>query len=181
MHVLLGKKQIVLAALVAALGLAVFVNWYYSGTETQIFPEGPADSGENVSVEASDGQAHFVGNNDDGEYFASVRLARDTAHAEALEELQTVLTNAAAESDAAVQTAKAIEELSNVIKMESDIEGLVNGKTGSPCIAVISDNAVEIVVPSANLTDMNVLTISEVVNEICGKKYENVKISGAVG
>ncbi len=179
MHVLLGKKQIVLAALVAALGLAVFVNWYYSGTDTEIFPEGSA--GENVSVDAPDGQANFVGNSDDGEYFSSVRLARDTAHAQALDELQVVLTNASADSDTAVQTAKAIEELSSVIKMESDIEGLVNGKTGSPCVAVISENTVEIVVPSSNLTDMNVLAISDVVNEVCGNKYENVKISGAVG
>ena len=181
MHVLLGKKQIVLAALVVALGLAVFVNWYYSSTGTEIFPEGAANSGENVSADVPDGQADFVGNSDDGEYFASVRLTRDTAHAQALDELQTVLTNASEDSDAAARTAEAIEELTGVIKMESDIEGLVNGRTGSPCVAVISDNSVDIIVPSAQLTDMNVLAISDVVNEICGKKYENVKISGAVG
>ena len=65
--------------------------------------------------------------------------------------------------------------------METDIESLVTGKTGSDCVAVISENAVEIVVPSAALTDMNVLTISDVVNEVCSGKYENIKISGAVG
>ncbi len=181
MHVLLGKKQIVLAALVVALGLAVFVNWYYTGSNTELFPEGSASNDGQISADAPDGQAQLVGNSDDGEYFASVRLNRDTAHASAMEELQTVLASATAESDAAVSTAKAIEDLGNVIKMETDIESLVTGKTGSDCVAVISENAVEIVVPSAALTDMNVLTISDVVNEVCSGKYENIKISGAVG
>ena len=58
MHVLLGKKQIVLAALVVALGLAVFVNWYYTGTDTRLFPEG--DSQNNLSVDAPDGTALLV-------------------------------------------------------------------------------------------------------------------------
>lgn len=181
MHVLLGKKQIVLAALVAALGLAVFVNWYYSGTETEIFPEGSADPDSGISVDAPDGEAQFVSGSDEGEYFASVKLQRDTAHADAIDELQAVLTSAGEGSEAAVNTAKAIENISSVIKMETDIENLVTGKTGSECVAVISENCVEIVVPTANLNDTNVLTISDVVNEVCNGKYENIKISGTVG
>lgn len=179
MHVLLGKKQIVLAALVAALGLAVFVNWYYSGTQTEIFPEGSAENG--ISADAPDGEAQYVSGGDDGEYFASVKLQRDTAHAETIDELQAVLTSAGEGSEAAVSTAKAIETISNVIKMETDIESLVSGKTGSECVAVISENSVEVVVPTASLNDSNVLTISDVVNEVCNGKYENIKISGAVG
>ncbi len=177
MHLLLGKKQIVLAALVAALGLAVFVNWYYSGTDTELFPEG-LQQGDRISADSPDGTAELVGNTADTEYFASVKLTRDSAHADALDELQAVLTSAAAESDTAVATAKAIEALSCVMKMETDIESLVAGKTGSECVAVISENSVDVVVPTAALTDMNVLTISDVVNEVCAGKYENIKISG---
>lgn len=175
MHLLLGKKQIVLAALVAALGLAVFVNWYYSGTDTQLFPEG---SGGNISVNSPDGEAQLVGNTADSEYFTSVKITRDNAHADTLDELQTVLTSATPDSDTAVSTAKAIEEISAVMKMETDIESLVTGKTGSDCVAVISENSVDVVVPTAALTDMNVLTISDVINEVCAGKYENIKISG---
>ena len=181
MHVLLGKKQIVLAALVVALGLAVFVNWYYTSDNTLLFPEGSADNGGSVFDDAPVGTAQLVGNTDNENYFAEARLNRDTAHAAAMEDLQAVLASATGESDAAVSTAKAIENLGAVIKMETDIESLVTGKTGSDCVAVISENAVEIVVPTASLTDMNVLTISDVVNEVCYGKYENIKISGAAG
>lgn len=178
MHILLGKKQIVLAALVAALGLAVFVNWYYSGTDTELYPEGDVtDSG--ISADTPDGAAQYVASQDTNEYFASVRLQRDDAHASALDELQTVLTAAEPGGTAATDTAKAIEELTQVMKMESDIESLVSGKAGCQCVAVISENSVDVVVPTASLTDMNVLAISDVVNEVCNGKYENIKISGA--
>lgn len=180
MHVLLGKKQIVLAALVVALGLAVFVNWYYTGTDTRIFPEGSDNTG-NISLDVPDGTAQLVNGEGESEFFSEIRLQRDTAHASALEELQAVLASATGETEASVSTANAIEKLQNEIKMESDIESLVTGKTGSDCIAVISENTVEIVVPTAALSDTNVLTISDVVNEVCAKKYENIKISGAAG
>ncbi len=179
MHVLLGKKQIVLAALVVALGLAVFVNWYYTSDNTRLYPEGAA-SADGDTIEVADGQAQLVGTQEDSVSFSEIRLSRDTAHAEAMDELQSVMASAT-ESEASVSTAKAIEELSGIIRMESDIESLVTGKTGSDCVAVISSNTVEVVVPSAALTDMNVLTISDVVNEVCTGKYENIKISGAAG
>ena len=178
MHVLLGKKQIVLAALVVALGLAVFVNWYYTGTNTELFPEGAGDSG-NISADVPDGTAQLVNGTDTEESFVQIKLQRDSAHAAALEELQAVLACATGESDMSVSTAAAIERLQNEIKMETDIEGLVTGKTGSDCVAVISENTVEIVVPDGALTDMNVLTISDVVNTVCEGKFENIKISGS--
>ena len=181
MHMILGKKQIVLAALVAALGLAVFVNWYYTGTDTEIFPEGEATGDNGISVEAPDGAAEYVGGNEETDYFSSVKLQRDMAHADALEDLQAVLTSAQEGSEAAAVTASAIDAIGSVIKMETDIESLISGKTGSECVAVISDNSVDVLVPSSVLTDTNVLTISDVINEVCHGKYENIKISAAAG
>ena len=181
MHVLLGKKQIVLAALVVALGLAVFVNWYYTDSGTRIYPEGSVSAEDKERADNSSGDAQFVSNSDDSEYFASVKLTRDSAHSSRLEELKAVLTSAGTDTAAATDTASAIEEISNVMKMETDIESLVTGKTGSECVAVISDNSVDVMVSTSALSDMNVLTISDVINEVCNGKYENIKISGVTG
>lgn len=178
MHVLLGKKQIILAALVAALGLAVFVNWYYTGSDTQLFPEGAVAEEDKQRTDNSAGDAQLVANTDEDEYFSSAKLTRDAARASSLEELNAVLTNAGSETPAAADTAAAIEEISNIMKMETDIESLVTGKTGSDCVAVISSNSVDVMVSSSALSDTNVLTISDVVNEVCAGKYENIKISG---
>lgn len=179
MHLLLGKRQIVLGALVVALGLAVFVNWYYTGTDTVIDP----NSSVSEQAEQSDngtGAAQLVSAQTE-EYFARVKLNRSTAHDEALEELQAVLASASVDSAVSESTAQAIEVLSNTIKMESDIESLVSAKTGGECIAVISENTVEVVVNCEALTDTNVLQISDIVSQVCADKYENIKISGAFG
>ena len=174
MHVLIGKKQIVIAALVAALGLAVFVNWYYSDG-ARLFP----GASEKTSQAQSDGAAQYVNGLSDEEYFASVRMNRDSARGEALEELQAVLSQAVEDSDAAVSTAKAIEQLSAEVKLESDIESLVSGRIGAECVAVISDNSVDVVVTRTALNDNNVLAISDVVSQVCGSAYENIRVSSA--
>ena len=175
MHVLIGKKQILIAVLVAALGLAVFVNWYYSDG-TKLFPG--SSSGQTDRTDP-DGSAQYVNGLSDEEYFASVRMNRDSARGEALEELQAVLSQAVEDSDAAVSTAKAIERLSAEGKMESDIESLVVGKIGTDCVAVIADNSVDVVVTRSALNDNNVLAISDVVSQVCGDAYENVRVSAA--
>ncbi len=174
MHVLIGKKQIVIAVLVAALGLAVFVNWYYSDG-TRLFP----GASEKAQQAQSDGAAQYVNGLSDEEYFATVRMNRDSARGEALEELQAVLSQAVEDSDAAVTTAKAIEQMSAEVKMESDIESLVSGRIGADCVAVISDNSVDVVVTKAALNDNNVLAVSDVVAQVCGGAYENIRVSSA--
>ncbi len=173
MHVLIGKKQIVIAVLIAALGLAVFVNWYYSDG-TRLFP----GVSEKTDQAQSDGAAQYVNGLSDEEYFATVRMNRDSARGEALEELQAVLSQAVEDSDAAVTTAKAIEQMSAEVKMESDIESLVSGRIGAACVAVISDNSVDVVVTKSALNDNNVLAISDVVSQVCGSAYENIRVSG---
>ena len=175
MHVLIGKKHIVIAALVVALALAVFVNWYYSDG-TRLFP---GTSSEKTTQALPDGAAQYAGALSDEEYFASVRLNRDSARGEALEELQAVLAQAVEDSDAAVSTAKAIEQMSAEVKMESDIESLVSGRIGAGCVAVISDNSVDVVVAKTALNDNNVLAISDVVSQVCGGGYENIRVSAA--
>ena len=175
MHVLIGKKQIVIAVLLVALGLAVFVNWYYSDG-TRLFPGSASGKTEQAQ---DDGAAQYVNGLSDEEYFATVRMNRDNARGEALEELQAVLSQAVEDSEAAETSARAIERMSAEVKMESDIESLVTGRIGTECVAVISDNSVDVVVAKSALNDNNVLAISDVVSQVCGGAYENIRVSAA--
>lgn len=173
MHFIFGKKQIIIAALVTVLGLAVFVNWYCTENGVKL----PGFSSE--KTEQRDSAAEYVNGLTEEEYFASVRLTRDSTRDKAMEELKAVIASAGEDNSAAENTAKTIENLNNEAKMESDIESLVSGKTGSECVAVISENTVDVVVPDNILNDSNVLTISDVISQVCAGKYENIKISGA--
>lgn len=179
MHLILGKKQVLLAGLVAILGLAVFVNWYFLGDSRR--PDIAGSNGVTEAEQKNDGSAQLVGALTEDEYFASVRLSRDTARQESLETLNAVLVNAGEGAENTADTAAAIEAISKAAVMENDIESLVSGKTGGGCVAVISDNAVDVVVSSGALNESNVLTISDIVSEVCGDQYENVRISGTAG
>lgn len=176
MNIVFGKKQTLLAGLTVVLSLAVFVNWYLS--DGRVKPADGEPAGETAAVQ--DGAAEFVNGLSEEEYFASVRLSRDLARDDAIEDLQTVMASAGEDEAAVSDIAGAIAELSAAAGMETDIEGLVAGKTGSNCVAVIGENSVDVVVSPSALSDSSVLAISDIIRSVCGDKYENVRISGTV-
>lgn len=176
MHILIGKRQILLSALVVMLGLAVFVNWYFTGTDTELQPEGAAASDRQ---EDTAGKIELV-NAEESDYFASVRLQRAAARDETLEELRDVMAKSAGDSEAAVAVSAMIGDLSQIKQRETDIESLVSSTIGGECVAVISENSVEVVVSRDGLNDGTVLQISDIVDAVCGSDYENVRISTAI-
>lgn len=174
MHLLIGRRQIVLSALVLTLGLAVFINWYFTGTDTPLQPEGTAAAEEKDREEV--GAIESV-NAEETDYFASVRMERSAARDAEVEQLRDVLAQSAEDSESAVQAAALINSLSSAGQREGDIESLVSSTLGGDCVAVISDNSIEIVVDSGNLNEDSVLRISDIVNSVCGNDYENIRIS----
>ena len=179
MNLLIGKKQIIAASMVAALGLAVFVNWYYTGNDNNLNGE------ELQAAEASDaemlGAAEYVDNDlsqSTEEYFASAKLNRTTARDEALESLQTVIDTCDASSEAAVAAVLELSELNSVILLENEVESLVTAKVNSECFCSIDANGVEIVVSEDVLSDENILSISDIIYANCND-VENIRITGA--
>ncbi|MBQ7688357.1 MAG: SpoIIIAH-like family protein [Clostridia bacterium] len=177
MHILLEKRHIVLAALVVMLGLAVFVNWYTSGTKTELSPEGTAEH-TTVSGEVADGVAKFT-SGDEEDAFAEMRLNRASSRGEALEQLQAVMADADENSEEALSAGAAIDAITQASRMETDIESLVTAAIGGSCIAVISENAVDVVVSAGSLNDTAALRIHDIIDGVCGDQFENVRISAA--
>ena len=179
MHVLLEKRQVVLAALVVMLGLAVFANWYYTGTKNELFPEGTGTAAENEG-EAADGAALYA-SAEEADYFAAAKLNRALAEGvETREELQAVMANAGTDGEAAKAVQASMDELSRAVKRESDMETLISAALGGDCVAVVSDNSVDVVVSGSVLTDGAVLQINDIIRKVCGTDYENVRISAAL-
>lgn len=178
MHILIGKKQILLSALVVMLGLAVFVNWYFTGTDTKLDPEGASPKQE--ANRDSAGEIEYA-NADEADSFASVRLERTALRDESLEQLNSVLARSEQDSEAAVQAAAMINAISTAGQRESDIESMVSASLGGECVAVISGDTVEVVIGGEGLNDEAALKISDIVNTVCGGDYENVRICAAMG
>ena len=198
MSMMIGKRQIVLATLVVALGAAVFVNWYYTKPDAE-----KANTGVTVSEQATQaagnlGDALLVNSSTasskDGtqeskaeqaqakvedEYFAQARLNRSTAHDKAAEELKKTIEDSKAFSEAVKTATQELGELSKAIKLEADTENLINAKIGSPCVVVIGNKTAQVVVGKGVLKDDVLVQIKEIVLKQTGFSVENVTIMEA--
>lgn len=74
MNMIVGKKQIVLAALVLCLSLAVYLNWVYSGSDIGLpVTSALEDKGETKNY----GDSQYVDLNTDSEaFFAEAKISR---------------------------------------------------------------------------------------------------------
>ena len=177
MHVLIGKRQLVLAGLVVILGLAVFANWYLSNNGLPLSPEGAADA---ANPTPADGAASFVSAGDTAEYFSNAKLNREVSLSSALEQLEAVMASADASAEDVQTVREQIAALTAAAKTETDIESLVTAQTGSECVAVAGEDTIEVIVPKETLSDASVLLISDIIRSVCGTKYENIRIAAAM-
>lgn len=186
----LGKKRWVTLALVGALGLAVYLN-YYLTTDPAL------SAGTDVSSPAEDeeehlGDATFVGTGvsdpagentvpeeDTRSYFDKARDNRTAAREEALGILQEVLDNAQASAEdkkAATGQATAIAE--NVLQ-ESKIENLILAKGFADSVVHIDGDSCSVVVQSADLQQQESLQIMEIVVSQSDVAADKVQILAA--
>ena len=178
------KRQIIAAALVLALGSAVFINWYYNrpsvkNANTRPSVEEVENTGGNLGdakLVNSSGVSESAASGKSGDYFASAKLRRSSAHDEAVEILNKVIKDSSSDSAAVKEAADALKALSNAVKLEGDIESLIKAKTGSECVVIINNGTVEVIVAKGTLNDTVILQIKEIVLKQTGFSAENITI-----
>ena len=196
----MGKRQLVLAALVVALGAAVYLNFTLSGgtqlPATQAVASGRelgqtllvnasgsaiVSSGGKAASAASGASSAAVKTNAEAgtltdEYFSQARLDRQKARDEATELLKEVLS-ASNENDAAkkeaVDKAAAIAE---TIQKETNIENLIKAKGYSDCIVSIEDDGCSVIVKTKAAEQDDAIIINDIVSGQTGLSYNKIKI-----
>ena len=169
------KRQLVLAALVVALGAAVYLNWQFGGN-SQIVDAGTSVSDKelgaaqlvngsvdsspssavseavssavsgNVASEASSEAANTGANTDVNTYFAQARLERQKSRDASQELVQKVLDDTTADENTKTEAANQALEISQNIVTETNIENLVKSKGFVDCVAFIQNGACNVVV-----------------------------------
>ncbi len=189
-----GKRQILLATLVVALGIAIYLNWQFSQTGKDLTLAEDADASKNY------GEAQFVGSDDENEadaidvtgitdmtdaivtnnagedYFIEARLNKKQSRDEAVETLQNILKDSAItdeEKDNAIATAASI---STAIDAENNIETLIKAKGFSDCIAFIDSDKASIVVKTDGLLSTEVAQIKDIILGEISIPVENITI-----
>lgn len=200
-----GKRQLILASLVLALGAAVYLNWQFAGTGVQVeessaetssalgaaqlvnnnYVETVSDGVESTAGEVSEPDAEATQGEASeaaapaAEKLSDARMTRQTARDEAVEMLEDILNDAEADSavkEAAVSEASSIAQ--NILK-ETNIESLVAAKGFSECVAYINDNTCTIVVNGDMEDAQNALIVRDIAAAETGFSADQIKIISA--
>lgn len=186
-----NKRQVLMAALVVALGAAVFVNWYYTKQPQTVQTNSPVSStqqnteNQEAATAGNLGDAQFVSGTlpssenkttDEPEYFVQAKLDRTVAHDKAKETLQQTIDSSTADAESKKAASEALEKLSANIKKETDTENLIKAKISSGCVVVIDNGKAQVIVEKGKLNDTVVLQIKEIVIQQTGFTVENITI-----
>ncbi len=175
MNIIIRKRQIIMSALVLALGSAVFVNWYFTKPQTeQVQGETPSYSvvGDAQYVNAGDETQNKV----QADALTQIRSERNKVHNEAFDKLKAVIDDSSASQSAVDTAARKLAELTEDIKLEADIDALINAKCGFGSITTLSDSAAQIVCEKGSLDGNVILQIKEIVISQAKINSENITI-----
>ncbi len=177
-----GKKQLVLASLVLALGAAVYLNWQFAGTNKL-----PVSDSSETSSQL--GAAQLVNNayvetvSDDltgtaaTDAFAEARLNRQNSRDEAIELLDDVLESVEADSEAKKAAVEQASLIAQSILKETNVENLLQAKGFEKSVAYFNDGECSVVV-SGKLEGADTLIIQEIVMEQMGIAADKITIIG---
>lgn len=199
MSMIIGKRQIILAALVVALGTAIFLNWKFTGsnggsnvagvfntssalgTSTYVSASGStsgAGSTASGKSSAASGQNSTASASGSG-LFAQERLTRTKTRAEAEQALQITLNSSTA-TDAQKQAAQTqISSIANNITAEGNVESLIISKGFKDCVCFINNGTVSVVVaPKSNqpLSASDSAQIADIVIQQTKVSADNIHI-----
>lgn len=182
----IGKRQIILASLVLALGAAVYLNWQFS--DNQLIK---------TSADGAIGQAQLVNNQKDEpvfdkenkdnkagddksaeEYFADVRTERQKVQDEVVDKAKEIIEGVSNDEAAKAQAVKDAAQIANIYQQQSNIEGLIKAKGFSDCVVFIQNSECSVVLKKGEMDEQTNLVIKDIVNGQSDIEADRIKITG---
>ena len=158
------KKHILSAALILALGAAVFINWQFSGSSavkptakelgaaTYVSRDAKATADEAERDELSP-----------QEKIASMRTERSQAQDKALDSAKNILSLSDTSDDAKAEAARQAGVIERRILVQSNIENILVAKGFTDALCFLSDNGCTVTVKADDMEKDSPLIIKDVV------------------
>lgn len=176
------KRNLVVAAIVLFVGVAVYLNWSYNNRQASA----DADVTESAEPGKLLGQSTLVSGTGGEEkpeqtgsgYFAAARLNRQQARDSALELLRKAAAEEGADAETVAQANEAIQTMAAFTMSEAQMENLVTAKGYGDCVCFLNENGVSVVVSATEkgLNDTDIAKIVEIVMEETGLTADQIKI-----
>lgn len=174
-----GKKQVVLGTLVAALGVAVYLNYYFaqqsSGAPSVDTPTTQSTSSDNSLGDALNVNANQNASSD--KYFAEARENREASREEAAELIKDLLNDVKATDEQKSAVTVQAAAMAQAIQQESKIEELIKAKGFEECVVYIEKDRCSVVVKSESLTVQDTAKISQIVTSQSDVSAQNINIT----
>lgn len=195
----LGKRQILLAALVLALGAAVYLNWQFSDNSdliatnvvnstkelgeakyvnNSVQPQDEVSSDNKDKDEKTSGE-EVKANNESNEFFAQAKLNRQKARDEATDMVKDILNDIKSSEEAKGEAIKQAADIAKNIQQEANIESLVRAKGFEDCLAFIQNGECSVVVNSGSLNENSAIVVKDIVSGQAGISFDKIKITEA--
>ncbi len=170
-----GAKSAIVAGCALLIGLAVYLNyrWFYDPSASLGFGDNNMDGNYSDSEQAGGDESKY-------NYFTSTALDRNEARDEALDVLKLVAESVESSEEAKTEATAKISQIAVDIQNEANIESLVKAKGFEECVAVISEDAVSVIVKAESLMAAEAAQILTIVYETTGISPEKVSIINKV-
>lgn len=177
------KKYVVLAALVLALGTAVYINWQFS-SDKSISASKELGAASYVSATVSPSSADEAVqtaalSKESQNYFASERTKRQSTQDKVIDDAKEIFDLENVSEEQKSQAQKSVEEMLRVFTVQDSIESIVKAKGFSECLCYISDEGVTVIVPDGELSDTSALIIDDAVTSHYEVEFDDISIVGA--
>lgn len=178
------KRNAVIAGVLILVCAGIYLNWLYKDHTPTLTETLDADKvlGEATLVLGNQTQPVEVIATQpisaSGEYFAQMRLSRQTARDQAVELLQEAIAYAEGGD-----SGKSNEQLACIVNnalAESQIESMVIAKGYTDCVAYISGDGISLAVaqPENGLTDQDVSVLADIVLSQTDIKLSDIRVFG---
>lgn len=157
---IIGKKQLLSLSLVLALGLSVYVNWYYTNQHTET--EKPE-----VTNTHNLGDAQLVNSSNtelsnDG-YFVDAKLNRTKAHDNSIKHLEDIIADKNNDKETVSLAKNKLVNISEQIKIETDIENLIKAQLKNECVVTYNVDSIEVVMPQKTVNEKSIIKIKDII------------------
>ena len=178
-----GKRQVLLAVLVIALGAAVYLNYFFSDAKVQQTGTTNKDETTSTTTDRNLGDSVYVSGttgttaaNMAADYFSTARANREAAREEAVELIKDVFNSVKTTDEERKSADAQVKAIAASVEQESKIENLILAKGFKDCIAYIEDGECQVVVKGEDLQTQEMLQITEIVTGASGIPAEKIKI-----
>lgn len=180
----IGKRHVILAGLVLALGAAVYLNWQFAPTEDFVLPtksssvsDSELGKAEFVSANASEDAQQTLAN-PSNDLLAQSRLDRQTARDTVLDELEKQLEAVSTDATLKAQALESRTNHVNNIQLENTVETLIKAKGFTDCMVFINDNKVTVLLlESDDLTSEKISIVTEIITGQTDADISNITIT----